>query len=70
MRRKLAEELHRRQQLQVEAIAEAQKEAALIEQVVAAAPKDRRLSLPETMELIKKFQKEEQADVKGSMEML
>ncbi|MGA2233838.1 MAG: DUF3631 domain-containing protein, partial [Tepidisphaeraceae bacterium] len=53
-----AEEWHRRAQLQAEAYAEAQKEAALIERVMAAAPKDRVMSMPETIAMVKKFQEE------------
>jgi putative DNA primase/helicase len=50
------EELRRRDQLQAEARAEAkdeaEKEAALIEKVLAAAPQDRIMSIPEAMTLI------------------
>lgn len=53
-----AEEMRRRSQLQAEANAEAQKEAALIERVMAAAPRNRVLSVPETMALIQKVEQE------------
>jgi hypothetical protein len=56
-----ADELHRQEQLQAEARIEAQKEAALIEQVMAAAPKDRIMTMPETMALILKIRQNSSA---------
>jgi len=51
-------EIHQRADLRDEARAEAQAEAALIEQVMAAAPKSRVLSVEETMALIQNIQRE------------
>jgi putative DNA primase/helicase len=58
-----ADELHRQDQLQAEARAEAVKESALIERVMAAAPKDRVMSLPETMALIIKLRENDNDNV-------
>jgi hypothetical protein len=58
-----ADELHRQDQLQAEARAEAVKESALIERVMAVAPKDRVMSLPETMALIIKLRENDNDNV-------
>ncbi len=56
------QELHHRSDLQTQASAEARKEEALIEQVMAAAPKDRVMSVPETMALIQKLEQDDSSD--------
>lgn len=61
------EELRRSEQLQAEARDEAEKEAALIERVVAAAPKDRVMSLPETMALITKLEENDREKVNDNV---
>jgi hypothetical protein len=55
-----ADELGRQAQLQSEAVIEAAQEEALIKRVLAEAPKDRVLSAPEVVALLKKFKSEEQ----------
>jgi hypothetical protein len=49
------QELRHRSDLQAQARVEAQKEAALIERVVAEAPRDRVLTVPETIAMLSKF---------------
>jgi hypothetical protein len=53
------DELGRRAELQKEAKIEAEKEAALIERVMAAAPRDRAMGVQETMALITQLEEEE-----------